>query len=87
MVETFLHNDVADNTLRITHFNNERNDRLHKRGGGIIVYIKNNITYRRYDLESEDIKCICLEIKFPTSKPFIIIYIHVQASKFDTVLD
>ena len=77
MVETFLHNDVADNTLRITNFNIERNDRLHKRGGGVIVYIKNNITYRRrYDLESEDIECICLEIKFPTSKPFIIIFMY-----------
>jgi len=73
---------LPDDFFGITNFNIERNDLLHKRGSGIIVYIQNNITYRgRYDLESEDIEWICLEIKY------IYNCIHVQAPKFDTVLD
>jgi len=71
MVETFLHSDVDDNSLRIKHFKFERSDRLQKRGGGILVYIKNNIIYRRrYDLESKEIESIWLEIKFPNTNPF-----------------
>ena len=78
MVETFLQSDIDNNALRVQNYNNfERRDRLQKRGGGIIVYIKNSMTYRRrYDFEIEDIESICIEIKVPNVKPFLIIFIY-----------
>ena len=45
LCETFLHNNIKDNQLHIKNYNFERKDRQNKQGGGLIVYISENISY------------------------------------------
>lgn len=51
----------------------ERKDRKSNKGGGTGIYIKDGINYvRRYDLETENVECIWIEVKMKSSKTFII---------------
>ena len=66
-----------NNELFIPNYNFERKDRLSKIGGGVLVFIRNTIPYeRRFDLESDDIESICIEINLPTCKPFILNFLY-----------
>ena len=70
-----LNDNVDDNVLSIDGFNFERRDRNNgKSGGGILVYISNNVSYkRRLDIENDnEIETIWLEIVNPNSKPILI---------------
>ena len=50
-----------------------RKDRSANNGGGILVYIRNNLTcIRREDIEDPDLESIWVEIKQPNSKSFLI---------------
>lgn len=82
------HGNVDVLTLSETHIsNNERNENLYKlsgynfesrirnsgKGGGVAVYVKENISYiRRKDLESENIENIVIEIIIKESKNVLI---------------
>ena len=47
----------------------ERKDRIGDRHGGVILYVKNNVVYkRRYDLELNRLENIWVEIKLSTSR-------------------
>ena len=47
----------------------ERKDRIGDRHGGVILYVKNNVAYkRRYDLERNRLENIWVEIKFFSSR-------------------
>ena len=62
--ETFLTPTIDDNCLKINGYSFFRKDRLHKRGGGILMYIRNGLKFqRRQDLEEKSIEMICIEIK------------------------
>ena len=63
--ETWLHNEVHDSDLLSRHSArlNER-IRVHNRYGGVLVYIKDSISYsRRLDLELYPHECIYVQIK------------------------
>ena len=71
--ETFLNCSVEESCIRINGFKIERKDRTGKLGGGLVVYVSNNMHYRRRaDLELGDLECIWLEIKFPHNKPLLL---------------
>lgn len=77
LCETFLNEDTSNNELYVTNYNFERKDRPLKKGGGLIVYINENVKYiRRYDLESSEIESICIEVNLKNYKPFIIMFIY-----------
>ena len=77
IVETFLTSNTNKNELCITNFNFERRDRESKNGGGVLVFIRNTIPYkRRFDLETDDIESIRIEINLPTCKPFILNFLY-----------
>ena len=63
--ETWLDNSVATQDLLFPTFHPpERKDRLSDRYGGVILYIKDNLTYiRRHDLELNRLECIWIQIK------------------------
>ena len=62
--ETFLTLTIDDNCLKNNGYSFFRKDRLHKRGGGILMYIHNSLNFqRRQDLEERTIEMICIEIK------------------------
>ena len=70
--ETFLKDDIDDNQLMIDGFSIERRDRKEKGGGGVLVYISNNLPFeRRRDLETSGIESLWIQINLPHSKPIL----------------
>ena len=78
VAETFLGEYTLDHEISITNYVFERRDRKgRKKGGGIVVYIANSISYRRRsDLESDDIEAIWIEVIYPNCKPFLINFVY-----------
>ena len=69
--ETHLDDTVSDAELKIDNYKLERVDR-NRRGGGVCVYIIDNLTYiRRLDLESHELEALWIEIKLPNTKPIL----------------
>ena len=68
--ETWLHNEVHDSDLLFPSFSPpERKDRVHNRYGGVLVYIKDSISYsRRFDLELYPLECIWVQIKLISNR-------------------
>ena len=64
--ETKLNEHFQTTNLLIDSYHNPiRKDRNINNGGGLLIYIKNNIFYRhRPDLESADVENIWVEIRF-----------------------
>ena len=70
--ETWLDQSVTDNEISIDGYNITRNDRA-STGGGVCIYIKNNISYnRRTDLEKEDLEGVWIDICLKKTKPILI---------------
>ena len=62
--ETFLTETINDSYLCIDGYTFVRKDRLNKRGGGLIMYVRDGISYKcRKDLE-RPIETLCIEIKY-----------------------
>ena len=63
--ETWLCQNTKSEDLLITSFSlPERRDRDHDNHGGVILYVKNKLCYkRRLDLEPKSIECIWIELK------------------------
>ena len=54
-----------------------RRDRKQNSGGGLLVYVKNEVSCkRRPDLESEQLECIWLEVKPMKSKSFLVGHVY-----------
>ena len=70
--ETWLDDNISDNELKITGYALERKDR-NRHGGGVCLYIKDNLSYnRRDDLSDKTLEILFVEICLPKTKPFII---------------
>ena len=63
--ETWLHNEYLSDDLIFPSFHPpERKDRTGDRYGGVILYVKNTLSYtRRHDLEPNRLECIWIQIK------------------------
>ena len=62
--ETFLTETINESYLCIDGYTFVRKDRLNKRGGGLIMYVRDGISYkRRNDIEGP-IETLCIEIKY-----------------------
>ena len=74
LCETFLNDHIDDNELSIDGFTFERRDRDDGRsGGGILMYISNQLSYkRRRDLEEGSIESIWIELLVPGSKSILL---------------
>ena len=54
-----------------------RRDRKENGGGGILLYVKNDVCCkRRSDLENDQLECIWLEVKLTNSKSFLVGHIY-----------
>ena len=64
--ETWLSQATSDSDLHFTSFHPpERKDRTFNNYGGVLLYVKDNLFYRRrLDLEIINIECIWIELKF-----------------------
>lgn len=76
LCETFLEPNVPDNQVVIEGYDFVRKDRAvvqNKSGGGVILYLKKSLTYkRRPDLEVSNIETIWVEVELPNTKPFLL---------------
>lgn len=52
--ETWLTSEVSDQNIEINGYNIVRKDRLHRRGGGVMMYVSNSI--KNYELKNVDTK-------------------------------
>ena len=67
--ETFLNNKLCENELFISGYSYLRRDRNEKSGGGILVYIKETIVFRRIaQFEDGTIESVWLELQLNNSK-------------------
>lgn len=78
--ETFLEKNISDNQVAIEGFAFIRKDRADvqdKTGGGIILYIRKSLTFkRRPELEISNIETVWAEITLPNSKPFLVCTVY-----------
>jgi len=64
ITETWLHDDIDDGLLEINGFDIHRKDRIDSRGGGVCLYVNNDIsTKRRFDLEDPQFECMWLTLR------------------------
>ena len=88
LCETFLTDNVHNDLLHINNYIIERRDRSHKKGGGLLVYIDANLTYkRRNDLETTDIESLWLEVSGKHCKSFLINFIYRPPNSSQTWID
>ena len=71
--ETKLNKIDKTEIVRIPGYEIVRRDRTTDKGGGVCFYVKQCINFIvREDLKITDIENICIEIRKPRSKPFIV---------------
>ena len=46
LCETFLHEGIIDSEVQISCFIINRNDRVYRHGGGVCMYLRNNLIYK-----------------------------------------
>ena len=73
--ETRLDDSVTDNEVHIPGYDIIRRDREYngRFGGGVCIYVRSTINYSlRPDLSVAHLENVCVEIRKPRSKPFLI---------------
>lgn len=71
--ETFLDDHIKDASLQIPGYVLFRNDRTLKGGGGVAVYVADQLAVkRRLDLEHSSLESLWLEVKPQNCKPFLV---------------
>ena len=70
--ETRLDRTIRDEEVEITGYEIVRLDR-NRNGGGVAIYLKNNISFKlRNNIIPDEAEAICLEVKKPKTKSFLI---------------
>jgi hypothetical protein len=73
--ETRLDSTISDNEMRVPGYEIVRRDRNvnGKLGGGVCFCVRQNINYStRHDLSIDQLENLCIEIRKPRSKPFLV---------------
>lgn len=75
--ETFINGSWSDASLQVDDYIIYLN-RAANKGGGLLVYVPLHLPFnRRTDLEVQGIECICLELRFPLSKPCCVTFVRI----------
>ena len=70
--ETRLDNTISDHEIAIEGYSLVRRDRS-RNGGGVAMFLRNPIDFKiRTDLSDDDLEFLCVEIKKPMTKPFLL---------------
>ena len=71
VTETWLDNTICDNEVCIPGYSIQRKDR-NREGGGVCIFIRNNINFNRSDIDKDDLEFLAIDIMMPKSKPIIL---------------
>ena len=72
LTETWIDNSVTNSEISIDGYTVLRKDR-NRHGGGVCLYIKNNIAFnQRDDLNKDNIETLFVDILLPRYKPIIV---------------
>jgi len=83
--ETWLHNNINDDLIKIPNYSVFRNDRADKKGGGVAVWIHNSIRCKSVALSNIPCDINCVVVLIPVSKLiFISLYVQPQTAVNDT---
>lgn len=75
--ETFLNDTYQNLEITVPLYNTIRRDRLNKAGGGIAIYINENIPFnRRNELECDYIEAIWIELVLPFTKNILVCAVY-----------
>lgn len=75
--ETFLNESVIDSCLNIPNYVFERKDRVGKKGGGVLLYISDQLSYeRRIDLESTGVESIWIQVNTIYTRPYLLCFVY-----------
>jgi hypothetical protein len=70
ITESWLYEDISDDLIALSGYKIYRNDRSHARGGGVCIYLSENIPcQRRLDLENSSFECLWLWLR-PERLPY-----------------
>lgn len=72
--ETRLDSSIGDNEIHVPHYNVIRNDR-DRRGGGIVIYIHDNVVYEEIIVPDsvKQLEVLCILIRLKNTKPFLFV--------------
>ena len=80
LCETFLDPSIMDQQVAIEGYEFLRKDRMdtrNKTGGGLILYLKSSLKYKRmHEYEISKIETIWAEIELPNAKPFLVCSVY-----------
>ena len=85
ITETHLNGSIKDKEIHITGYDIVRNDSKRGSGGGVCVYVRNDLSWhRRPDLKNEKIEAIWIEMLIPKSRPILmcVMYRPPDTSKY-----
>ena len=81
--ETWLDDTVPNNDLHLQHYHPpERKDRIDRNGGGVMIYVNENLHYiRRRDLEPRGIECVWIELTLRQKRILFGLFYRAPESK------
>lgn len=86
--ETWLKPYVSNLSIRLENCKVIRNDRLHRRGGGVCIYLKSNLQHKLvFQISTDGCESIFIEVNFNNVKTlFGVVYLpHGDISAFETL--
>ena len=69
--ETRLDCTISNGQITISGYVIERKDR-NRSGGGVALYIRNTINYKRLLHQEDDLEFLCIQVSKPKIKPFLV---------------
>ena len=71
--ETWLNDSINDEEINIDGYKVVRHDRTSRSGGGVCIYIRNDITFNiNPDIPTDDIESLWINVLLPRSKPIVV---------------
>ena len=80
--ESKIYKSITDQEINIIGYNILRADR-NRNGGGVVCYVKNNISYNRNFELSKNIENITIDIFLPKTKPIRVVIIYRPPKQLD----
>ena len=85
--ETWLTPTTPSGIFNIPEYNVFRRDRTNGKGGGVLLYVKNNIQCKQMDLPNNALECVAVTISLSPEMSFNIIVLYRPPNEKDTFFD